>query len=116
MRASQCGILGILAFTVVAVLSGCGGKGPTGNPGGGPNAVTVSNNQFTPSNTTVNVGATVTWTWASGAANHNVTFDDGPASFTKNNGTFSRTFSIAGTYGYHCTIHGAAMSGSVEVQ
>jgi len=105
-------------FTMLVVLAGCGfgGDGPAGNPGGAATAVSISNNAFTPSSVTIAAGATVRWTWVSGAANHNVTFDDGPASFTQNNGTFSRTFADAGTYGYQCTIHGPAMSGTVVVQ
>ena len=31
-------------------------------------------------------------------------------------GTYSHTFSTAGDFAYHCTIHGLAMSGSVVVQ
>jgi plastocyanin len=30
--------------------------------------------------------------------------------------TFSRTFSTPGTFTYQCSIHGAAMSGTVIVQ
>ena len=42
------------------------------------------------------------------------TVDDGIASGTQSSGTFQRTFSAAGAYPYHCTIHGAAMSGTVN--
>ena len=61
-------------------------------------------------------GTTVTWQWAPDAVEHNVTFDDGPQSPTQSSGTFPRTFANAGTYAYHCTIHGAAvMHGTVTV-
>lgn len=30
-------------------------------------------------------------------------------------GVFVHTFSTAGTYGYHCLVHGSSMSGGVEV-
>ena len=45
-------------------------------------------------------------------------FDDGSniSSGSQSSGTFSRTFTAAGTYKYHCTIHGSAMSGQVVVQ
>lgn len=32
-----------------------------------------------------------------------------------NGGTYVHTFANAGTYNYHCTIHGAGMAGSVTV-
>jgi plastocyanin len=76
--------------------------------------VTVFDNYFSPASTTVAAGA-VTWTW-SGSMSHNVTFDDGNASPTQATGTYTRRFSVAGAYSYHCTIHGAAMSGTVSVK
>ena len=60
-------------------------------------------------------GAKVTWTWT-GAALHSVTFDDGATSTTQATGSYSRTFDTAGTYGYHCKVHGTSMSGTVTVQ
>ncbi len=114
----------MVAAAVVALALGCGGGGgdTITNPGGGnngggstSNAISVIDNSFSPSATTVTVGTTVTWTW-NGSNQHNVTFDDGTKSATQSSGTFDRTFDAAGTYKYHCTIHGAAMSGSVTVQ
>jgi plastocyanin len=75
----------------------------------------VGNNFFNPSSVSITAGEGVVWTWSAGAAQHNVTFDDGPASETQSSGTFSRTFASAGTFPYHCTIHGTAMSGTVTV-
>jgi hypothetical protein len=71
-----------------------------------------------------------TWQWNScsdngggygrygGCVTHNVTFDDGSniASPVQDSGSSNRTFSAAGTYKYHCVIHGSAMSGMVVVQ
>ena len=109
----------------LAAMAGCGGGGdntPTGTPPGGgggggstSNSIAVADNSFTPRATTVPSGTTGTWTWG-GAAHHNVTFDDGAASATQITGTYARTFSAAGTFNYHCTIHGTGMSGSVTVQ
>jgi len=104
----------LMAACSSGVSTGLGGGGGGGGGGNG-DAVTVGNNLFTPSALTVTVGTTVTWTWASGAVSHNVTFDDGVHSGTQSTGTFSRTFTTAGTYQYHCTIHGAAMSGTITV-
>jgi plastocyanin len=50
-------------------------------------------------------------------AGHSVTSDDGRVdSGLKNARTFCHTFSSAGTYTYHCSIHGAAMTGTIVVQ
>jgi len=103
------------------IAAGCGGDGGYGsgpNGSGGPSTsttVTVQNNIFTPAATNVTVGATVTWTWAQGAVDHNVTFDDGPKSATQSTGGYTRVFGTAGTYPYHCTIH-PSMTGSVTVR
>lgn len=116
----------------ILILAACGGgyddpagpSGSTGNAGSssGGNAgnstsssVTVADNAFSPGATTVPRGTTVTWTWG-GRNQHDVTFDDGTASATQAAGTFARTFGAAGTYRYHCTVHGTAMAGSVTVQ
>lgn len=94
-----------------------GGTGGTGGTGGSTsNSISVANNSFTPSATTVPVGTTVTWTWAQGSVTHNVTFSDGVASADMSSGTYSRTFNTAGTYSYDCTIHGSAMSGTITVK
>jgi plastocyanin len=112
-----------LLASVVLAAAGCGGGGggdtTTGPPNPTPpttaNTVTVNNNFFSPQDLTVTTGATVTWQWAAGSVGHNVTFDDGVKSETLTSGTFPRTFSAAGTYPYHCTIHGLAMHGTVTV-
>lgn len=109
------GAFGAAAMIATAGCSGGGyGGGVTPPPPG--NDVTVSNNTFSPATRTVAVGTTVKWTWANGAVNHNVTFDDGTKSATQNTGTYSRQFNTAGTYNYHCTIHGPSMSGTITVQ
>ena len=81
-------------------------------------AVSLQNLAFNPDSVVVQSGGTVTWTWNDGATQHNVTFTSGPArppdSPTKASGTFAPTFTTAGTYGYHCTIHGN-MTGTVVV-
>jgi plastocyanin len=109
----------LLAGPALAILlSACGGgsdstTGPMDSQG---NTVTVGNNFFSPADLSVAPGTTVTWNWAAGAVEHNVTFDDGEHSATQSSGSFPRTFSAAGTYPYHCTIHGvAAMHGTVTV-
>ena len=122
----------VFVMMAVASLCGCGGggstTGPTNNgvntppPAGG---ISVSNNMFTPGTKTVVVGTAVKWAWnsCSGDAyngqtcvSHSVTFDDGTTSPTQDQGTFNRTFNTAGTYNYHCSVHGTAMSGTITVQ
>ena len=107
---------GVVAMAATMACSGGGyGSNNVTNPPP-PASVTVANNTFTGGTQTVAVGTTVTWTWAQGAVNHNVTFDDGNKSSTQNAGTYTRKFTTAGTYPYHCTIHGPAMSGTITVQ
>jgi len=81
---------------------------------------------FSPENVTVVIGVnnTVTWTnndTANGGTDHTVTslsipsgataFDSGIMAQGK---TFTQTFTVPGTYEYHCTIH-SWMTGSVVV-
>jgi plastocyanin len=106
----------------VATLGACGssdsyGSGPANNNPGGSTSkqITVKNNLFDPAATTVPVGSSVTWSWAQGAAEHNVTFDDGPKSATQSTGGYTRVFDKAGSFPYHCTNH-PAMTGTVTVQ
>lgn len=101
------------------------GTGLTGSPvtfgatGIGPAPMTASvsvlDNFFNPTSSTVSAGGTVTWTWG-GGVDHNVTFSAGSSSGTQTAGTFARTFADAGSFGYQCTIHGSSMSGTIVVQ
>ena len=104
---------------VVAACGGGGdsyGSGPNVNPGSSTSkSITVKNNVFDPSATTVTVGSTVSWSWAQGSVEHNVTFDDGPKSANQSSGGYARTFDKAGTYPYRCTNH-PAVTGTVTVQ
>ena len=125
----------VATVMVSVVLASCGSSGgteptpPTGGGGGGGGgvSVTVSNNDYSPSQVSVARGTTVTWRWDSCTGDvyggqtctlHSVTFDDGgPSAAAKNDGSFSRAFPTAGTFTYYCTSHGrTAMSGSVVVQ
>jgi plastocyanin len=128
-------LIGLFAIATFITVGACGGGGSdttTGvTTGGTPstpttpttptaptqtNAVAVGDDFFSPSSIQVAVGTTVTWTWANGAAQHNVTFGDGVASNTLVGGqSYSRTFSTAGTFAYVCTLHGS-MTGSVLVK
>ena len=132
-------LLSISLVLAAACGGGGGGGGTTGptnsnpggttNPGGGvTNTVNLADQAFNPGTVTVPAGTTVTWQWPSSCSDgyggyytcptHSVVFDDGSniSSPTQSSGTFTRTFSAAGTYKYHCAIHGTGMSGTVVVQ
>ena len=121
-----------LALALIAV-SACGGGGgstaPTNQPGGNTTppvgGISVTNNSFSPSAKTVAAGTAVQWAWNScngdtysgqTCVDHGVNFDDGISSPTQDQGSYTRTFSAAGVYNYHCAVHGAAMAGTITVQ
>jgi len=128
--------MGAAALVVAAAACG-GGDGGTitgtgGGGGGGSNNLTCSGAtfclgaaEFTPTSATVLKNTEVVWQNNSGVT-HNVTFDNPGAALSFNggpsgnipnfsSGSASRTFAVAGTYTFHCTIH-AGMNGSVTVQ
>lgn len=128
-----------IAAVVLLAAGACGGGGssPSGPPSGpssappptppASNAVVVGNNSFSPNAITVAPGTTVTWNWntcssdpyGTGATcvDHSVTWDDGSTpSPTQSQGAYQRQFNTAGTFTYHCVMHGAAMSGKITVQ
>jgi plastocyanin len=78
----------------------------------------VSTNSFNPTSLTVAAGSSVSFNNVSGTT-HNVTFTTAGAPANVSDfasGAKSVAFPIAGTYNYHCTIHGLSMSGVVVVQ
>ena len=67
-----------MVTSLLLVVAGCGGSSPTGGGGGDPVATTsvmVGNDFFSPPDILVSPGAMVTWTWAGGGDDHNVTFE-----------------------------------------
>jgi plastocyanin len=112
-----------LTAALCFVVLSCGGGGaeitppppPPPPPTSTSNSIAVADNSYSPNATVLAVGATVTWTWT-GAAPHDVLFDDGVKSLVQRTGTYTRNFTAAGTYNYHCSVHGAAMSGKVTIQ
>lgn len=102
---------------------GGGGGGPTRPPPptGPPQAtatVTMGAQTFTPTQVNLATGGTVTWNNGSGVL-HNVTFaaaTGAPANIPNHSsGSNQRTFAVAGTFGYSCTLH-AGMTGQITVQ
>ena len=97
-------------------LGGVIALGVVGNVLAAEESVTIENFAFDPADLTVSVGDTVTWTNDDSAA-HTATADGGSFDTgTIASGTAkSVTFSKAGTFTYHCTIH-ATMNGRVVVE
>lgn len=124
-RSSSARLWAVLSVALIA----CGGSGsstpvdpPTPpptvcTPGNGTVCLTKSNT-FDPASMTVAVGSTVTWMNTTGVT-HNVTFDTqgSPSNIPSfASGAQTATFPTKGTFAYHCTIHGASMSGTITVQ
>jgi hypothetical protein len=97
---------------------GGGGGGGDCTPGNGTICVTTANT-FNPSAVTIAKGSTLTWSNTTGVT-HTVTFDAvtgaPPSDPSFASGTFTATFNTAGTFPYHCLIHGTSMSGTITVQ
>ena len=79
-------------------------------------AVSISGFSYSPGSVTVAVGDTVTWT-NSDAQAHTATADDASwdSGSIGNGASGTVTFSTAGTFPYHCSIH-PEMTGTVTVQ
>ena len=79
-------------------------------------AVKIENFAFAAPSVTVKAGSTVTWTNDDATA-HTVTANDGSfdSGSLGKDGTYSFTFTKAGTYAYHCSFH-SMMTGTVVVQ
>ncbi|MDE3075780.1 MAG: cupredoxin domain-containing protein [Chloroflexota bacterium] len=82
----------------------------------GGNQLRIGDFSFTPATITIGAGTKVTWTNA-GPSNHTVTSNDGQfeSGTIQRKGTFSFTFTKAGTYSYHCAFH-PTMKGTIVVR
>ena len=88
---------------------------PTCVPSGSIQDVAIDNFFFNPQNVTIPVGTTVRWT--NNGTTHTTTSDT--AVWDSGNlgtgGQFSFTFNTPGSYPYHCDIHPASMTGTINV-
>lgn len=110
---------GAAVLLVVIVGSGCGSDSDSGAPAGPPEKGTVvlRDIAFKPGDLKVKVGDTVTWRFDDKGINHDVVADDGSfKSEIQDSGSFRHTFDKAGTYDYVCTLHRAAMKGTIVVE
>lgn len=89
---------------------------PVNTPSASGSAVTISNFSFQPSTLTISAGTTVFWT-NNDSTTHTITSDTGVFSSgdLPPGSSFSHTFSSAGSFGYHCSIH-PSMKGTIMVQ
>ena len=115
-------IVSALTCVTFFIVSSCGKSSSysSSNPPAGSSTgsgISMMNMTYSPATKTVAKGTVVTWTNNDGYA-HTVTSNDGT---TFNSGTidagktYSYTASVAGTFEYHCLIHGIAMSGTLIV-
>jgi plastocyanin len=92
----------------------------TGGGGGGDVTIEIGDNTF-PARTEVSVGATVTWDWSKSSNPHSVIGQGDNAKdlihsdVKTGEGTYSVTFTQAGTYEYICGVHGPSMAGTIVV-
>jgi plastocyanin len=77
--------------------------------------VTVANMAFGPASVSTTLGGAVTWTFKDATA-HTTTSDQGfwDSGTRLGGATYTRTFTSAGTFAYHCKIH-PMMHGTVKV-
>jgi plastocyanin len=121
---------GVCLVLLALGLAGCGGSSSTGGGGGGgsplPKAAVVikvdfdANNsgKYDPTPAMAKVGDVVEWDFNDDQAAHTASSDDSSTfdSGNKNKGEkYQFTFTKAGTFKYHCTIH-ANMHGTITVQ
>lgn len=76
--------------------------------------VTIQNFAFNPNSVTISSGDTVKWTNMDSTA-HTVTGTDFSSGNLNKGDSYENTFTKAGTYDYHCSIH-PSMTGTVIVK
>lgn len=89
-----------------------------GTPSAGTANVSIQANSYRPPSIAVQSGTVITYTNLDNSR-HSAQFDNGQITSTPIFSTGSRTVTMplaAGTYTYHCAIHGLAMSGVVVVR
>ena len=106
----------VLLISAMVITSCSKGSSYNSTPTTPPTAVSIVNMSFSPAALNVTLGTTVTWT-NNDNMTHTVTSDS--SAFDSGNLTvgskFTKVFSVAGTYEYHCTIH-PTMKGSIVVK
>ncbi|HKR04247.1 MAG TPA: plastocyanin/azurin family copper-binding protein [Bacteroidia bacterium] len=108
----------IMVLSIASVFNGCkdDDDDTPAPPAKGANEVWMENSKFNSATLTVTVNTTVKWTNKDGF-DHNVVSDSSwfDSGIIPAGGTFSRQFTVAGTFPYTCTLH-ANMDGTIIVQ
>lgn len=110
----------VLALALLVAACGASTGGSTNTSVAGPVAngvqVIMTNRSYSPQTVTIKVGQTVTWV-NQDSPQHDVIADNGEfqSQLFDTGQSFSFTFTKAGTYPYHCSIH-PGMTGTVIVQ
>ena len=114
------GLIGLAALLFVAACGGGMATSPTPPSASATATVQATPSiQFTPRTVNLTVGGTVTF--AFGAVDHNLYFDNAPAGAPANitaptsNTSVARTFTTPGRFDYNCHLH-PGMTGTVVVQ
>lgn len=110
------------AGSTTGTTTGTGTGTGTGSCTAGDGVICVLGTTFNPVDITIAKNASVAFTWQAGV--HNIVFDAPLATGVADIGAFSdgsvsRTFTVVGTFPYHCTIHGgvgSGMHGTIKVQ
>ena len=119
---SRARVVSVVVVALVAWMSSA--------PSGAASDVSIEGVRYVPHDVEVRVGSAVTWVHRDSGLFHHVTADDGSfdshptcgrpgGRCMKGGETWSRTFRAAGTYGYHCRLHGSpgqGMAGTVVVR
>ena len=98
-------LIGILVLSAITIISnGCSKS--KDNSGPGPNEVWIQGMNFEPNTITISSGTTITWSNRD-AVSHTVTSNSGlfDSGTIPKDGTYQHTFTSAGTFPYHCSIH-----------
>jgi plastocyanin len=110
-----------LILLTAFMLAACGPKpaptsaGSSAAPLSGNVDVTIAGYTFSPALLTIKIGTTVKWT-NQDSVSHSVTADDNSwgSGDLKQGDSFSFTFSQAGIFAYHCSVH-SSMKATVTV-
>jgi plastocyanin len=126
-RLPRLALIAVAAVALAACGSGSAGGSPAGGPGGasgcqptnqaGGVAVAIASFAFNPGTIQAKVGQPVTWT-NNDTASHGAVLDSDAScttgSFGKG-GSGSLVFDKAGTFTYHCPVHGSSMKGTITI-
>lgn len=89
---------------------------PADSPENSSVRIVVADDSFSPELRTVNAGESIVWEWT-GSNEHTVHFEslNLNSGSPKTSGTFQATLNTAGSFSYHCEVHGQSMSGTITV-